>query len=170
MQEDLSAAERARRAIEQERDELLEELNSNSSTKQAVAEERKRWEAQIAALEEELEEERTQTELMQDKVSFHVEIKINVHLCGKSNTVKLLFIECLEYSLGGRVLCTVLCVLFRSDEAISNWNKCKQNLMLRDLLPKLSTTLECNSSAKTKICKENCQIWSLVCVLATRTS
>ncbi|XP_066910591.1 myosin-10-like [Clytia hemisphaerica] len=68
MQEDLSAAERARRTIEQERDELLEELNNNTSAKQAVAEERKRWEAQIAALEEDLEEERTQTELMQDKV------------------------------------------------------------------------------------------------------
>jgi len=68
MQEDLAAAERARRTIEQERDELFEELNSNSSVKAAIAEERKRWEAQIAALEEELEEERTQTELMQDKV------------------------------------------------------------------------------------------------------
>ena len=69
MQEDLAAAERARRAVEQERDELLEELNSNSAVKAAIAEERKRWEAQIAALEEELEEERTQSELMQDKVS-----------------------------------------------------------------------------------------------------
>ena len=69
MQEDLNTAERARRAIEAERDELLEELNNNTSAKTAVAEERKRWEAQIAALEEELEEERTQTELMQDKVS-----------------------------------------------------------------------------------------------------
>ena len=68
MQEDLGAAERARRTIEQERDELLEELNSNSAAKSAVAEERKRWEAQLNALEEELEEERTQTELMQDKV------------------------------------------------------------------------------------------------------
>ena len=68
MQEDLAAAERARRAIEQERDELLEELNSNSAVKAAIAEERKRWEAQIAALEEELEEERTSSELMQDKV------------------------------------------------------------------------------------------------------
>lgn len=70
MQEDLAAAERARRAVEQERDELLEELNSNSAVKAAIAEERKRWEAQIAALEEELEEERTQSELMQDKVKF----------------------------------------------------------------------------------------------------
>lgn len=69
MQEGLAAAERARRTIEQERDELFEELNSNSAVKAAIAEERKRWEAQIAALEEELEEERTQTELMQDKVS-----------------------------------------------------------------------------------------------------
>ena len=68
MQEDLGAAERARRAIEAERDELLEDLNNNSAAKTAVAEERKRHEQQLAALEEELEEERTQTELMQDKV------------------------------------------------------------------------------------------------------
>ena len=68
MQEDLSAAERARRSIETERDELLEELNNNTAAKNAVAEERKRFEAQLAALEEDLEEERTQTELMQEKV------------------------------------------------------------------------------------------------------
>lgn len=72
MQEDLSAAERARRTIEQERDELIEELNNNTSAKQAVADERKKWEAQLAALEEELEDERTQTELNQDKVGIHV--------------------------------------------------------------------------------------------------
>lgn len=78
MQEDLAAAERARRAVEQERDELLEELNSNSAVKAAIAEERKRWEAQIAALEEELEEERTQSELMQDKVLFNVKMLIIV--------------------------------------------------------------------------------------------
>jgi myosin protein heavy chain len=68
MQEDLGAAERARRAIEQERDELLEELNNNTAAKNAVAEERKKFENTVANLEEELEEERTQTELMQDKV------------------------------------------------------------------------------------------------------
>ena len=68
MQEDLSSAERARRAIETERDELLEELNNGASGKQALSEEKKRFEAQLAALEEELEEERTQTELMMEKV------------------------------------------------------------------------------------------------------
>ena len=69
MQEDLGAAERARRAIEQERDELLEELNNNTSAKSAFSEDRKRYELTIGNLEEELEEERTQTELMADKVS-----------------------------------------------------------------------------------------------------
>ena len=54
MQEDLAAAKRARRAIETEHDELLEELNSNSAAKAALVEERKRWEAQIATLEEDL--------------------------------------------------------------------------------------------------------------------
>jgi len=68
MQEDLGAAERARRAIEQERDELLEELNNNTSAKSAFSEDRKRYELTIGNLEEELEEERTQTELMADKV------------------------------------------------------------------------------------------------------
>ena len=68
MQEDLGAAERARRAIEQERDELLEELNNNTTAKTMFAEERKKFETAIANLEEEIEEERTQTELMQDKV------------------------------------------------------------------------------------------------------
>lgn len=68
MQEDLGAAERARRAIEQERDELLEELNNNQNAKSAFSDERKRYELTIANLEEELEEERTQSELMMDKV------------------------------------------------------------------------------------------------------
>ena len=69
MQEDLGAAERARRAIEQERDELLEELNNNQNAKTAFSDERKKHDLIVANLEEELEEERTQTELMQDKVS-----------------------------------------------------------------------------------------------------
>jgi len=68
MQEDLGGAERARRAIETERDELMEELNNNSTVQKAIREERAKFELQIAALEDELEEERTQTELMQDKV------------------------------------------------------------------------------------------------------
>jgi len=68
MQEDLGAAERARRAIEQERDELLEDLNNNQNAKTMFADERKKYESAIANLEDELEEERTQTELMQDKV------------------------------------------------------------------------------------------------------
>ena len=80
MQEDLGAAERARRAIEQERDELLEELNNNTTAKTMFAEERKKFETAIANLEEEIEEERTQTELMQDKVKLvqklnHVKVK-----------------------------------------------------------------------------------------------
>jgi len=82
MQEDLGGAERARRAIEGERDELLEELNNNATNKSALAEERKRFEAQLASLEEELEEERTQTELMMEKVkrgNLQVE-QINVEL------------------------------------------------------------------------------------------
>ncbi|XP_065065923.1 myosin-10-like isoform X1 [Rhopilema esculentum] len=68
MQEDLSSAERARKAIEAERDELLEEINNNSTNRNLMAEEKKRLEAQINQLDEDLEEERTQNELMQEKV------------------------------------------------------------------------------------------------------
>ena len=68
MQKDIAAAERARRSIETERDELLEELNNNTAAKSAVAEERKRYEAQLANLEDELEEERSQTEITLEKV------------------------------------------------------------------------------------------------------
>eukprot|EP00794_Sanderia_malayensis_P008852 gene8852-9800_t len=68
MQEDLSSAERARKAVEAERDELLEEINNNTASKNLMAEEKKRLEATISQLDEDLEEERTQNELMQEKV------------------------------------------------------------------------------------------------------
>uniref|UniRef100_A0AAQ5YCX0 Myosin-9 n=1 Tax=Amphiprion ocellaris TaxID=80972 RepID=A0AAQ5YCX0_AMPOC len=63
MQEELAAAERVKRQAQQERDELQDEINN-----QAVAEERRRLEARIAQLEEELEEEQCNTELTNDRL------------------------------------------------------------------------------------------------------
>ena len=65
--QDLSAAERARKAIEAERDELQEELSSGTSSRSALADDKRRLEGRVTQLEEELEEERTQSEIMADK-------------------------------------------------------------------------------------------------------
>ena len=66
MQEDLSAAERQKRTAETERDELAEELCS-ADTKGALAiSEKRRLDARIAALEKELEEEQTQSEMLME--------------------------------------------------------------------------------------------------------
>ncbi|XP_069684967.1 myosin heavy chain, non-muscle isoform X2 [Periplaneta americana] len=82
MSEDLAGAERARRAAEGERDELQEEINSNSnkgrrlsvimanSPAQAATlllDEKRRLEARIATLEEELEEEQSNSEILMDR-------------------------------------------------------------------------------------------------------
>ncbi|KFO36728.1 Myosin-9 [Fukomys damarensis] len=66
--EELAAAERAKRQAQQERDELADEI-ANSSGKGALAlEEKRRLEARIAQLEEELEEEQGNTELINDRL------------------------------------------------------------------------------------------------------
>ncbi|KAJ6658902.1 hypothetical protein lerEdw1_019538 [Lerista edwardsae] len=66
--QELAAAERAKRQAQQERDELADEI-ANSSGKGALAlEEKRRLEARIAQLEEELEEEQGNTELVNDRL------------------------------------------------------------------------------------------------------
>jgi len=67
VQEDLSAAERARRTAESERDELAEELSTNGSKGALAIDEKRRLEAKIAALEGELEEEQTQVEMLMER-------------------------------------------------------------------------------------------------------
>merc|ERR1719264_445934 len=57
LQEDLSAAERARRTAEAERDDLQEEISSSAGKGSIMSDEKRRLDARIAALEEELEEE-----------------------------------------------------------------------------------------------------------------
>ena len=67
MQEDLAASERARKAVEAERDELAEEVSSGASNKNSLVEEKRRMEGRISQLEEELEEETSNLEIMADK-------------------------------------------------------------------------------------------------------
>ncbi|XP_054614701.1 myosin-9-like isoform X2 [Dunckerocampus dactyliophorus] len=68
MQEEVAAAERAKRQAQQERDELQDEMNNQASKNAQIAEERRRLEARIAQLEEELEEEQCNTELVNDRL------------------------------------------------------------------------------------------------------
>ena len=65
--EDLASSERARRAAETERDELQEEINSNSNKGSLMIDEKRRLEARISTLEEELEEEQSNSELLVDR-------------------------------------------------------------------------------------------------------
>ncbi|XP_021938647.1 myosin heavy chain, non-muscle isoform X2 [Zootermopsis nevadensis] len=82
MSEDLASAERARRVAESERDELQEEISSNSSKGRRISvimanspaqaatlllDEKRRLEARIATLEEELEEEQSNSEILMDR-------------------------------------------------------------------------------------------------------
>ena len=67
MQEDLAAAERARKNVEHERDELMEELTSGTTSRSALSDEKRRLDSRISELEEELEEERAQNEMLMEK-------------------------------------------------------------------------------------------------------
>uniref|UniRef100_A0AAR2L8G8 Myosin, heavy chain 11b, smooth muscle n=1 Tax=Pygocentrus nattereri TaxID=42514 RepID=A0AAR2L8G8_PYGNA len=67
LQEELAAAERARKQAETERDELAEEL-TNSPGKSISSEEKRRLEARIAHLEEELEEEQGNIESLNERL------------------------------------------------------------------------------------------------------
>uniref|UniRef100_A0AAZ3SCS1 Myosin, heavy chain 11b, smooth muscle n=1 Tax=Oncorhynchus tshawytscha TaxID=74940 RepID=A0AAZ3SCS1_ONCTS len=67
LQEDLAAAERARKQAETERDEMSEDLASNSG-KSMMSDEKRRLEAKISQLEEELEEEQANMENLHDRL------------------------------------------------------------------------------------------------------
>ncbi|XP_041362309.1 myosin heavy chain, non-muscle-like isoform X2 [Gigantopelta aegis] len=67
LQEELAAAERARRAAENDRDELAEEITGFANAKLALIEEKRRLESRINELEDELEDENTNAELAADK-------------------------------------------------------------------------------------------------------
>ncbi|KAF3852305.1 hypothetical protein F7725_005660 [Dissostichus mawsoni] len=66
-QEDLATAERLKRQIQNERDELQEEMSSSNTKNSLLADEKRRLEARITQLEEELEEEQLNTEMVNDR-------------------------------------------------------------------------------------------------------
>ncbi|CAN9505992.1 unnamed protein product [Ophioblennius macclurei] len=68
MQEELAAAERMKRQAQLERDELQDEINNQGSRSAQAVEEKRRLEARIAQLEEELEEEQCNVELTNDRL------------------------------------------------------------------------------------------------------
>ncbi|KAM9298984.1 myosin-10-like [Gastrophryne carolinensis] len=67
LQEELAAAERAKRQAQQERDDLADELANGVSGKSALLDEKRALEARIAQLEEELDEEQSNIELLNDR-------------------------------------------------------------------------------------------------------
>uniref|UniRef100_A0A8C5PUY2 Uncharacterized protein n=1 Tax=Leptobrachium leishanense TaxID=445787 RepID=A0A8C5PUY2_9ANUR len=67
LQEDLAAAERAKRQAQQERDDLADELSNGVSGKSSLLDEKRALEARIAQLEEELDEEQNNSELLNDR-------------------------------------------------------------------------------------------------------
>ncbi|XP_040002284.1 myosin-9-like isoform X1 [Xiphias gladius] len=67
-QEDLATAERLKRQVQTERDELQDEINSSISKNSLLADEKRRLEARISQLEEELEEEQLNTEMVNDRL------------------------------------------------------------------------------------------------------
>eukprot|EP00095_Tigriopus_kingsejongensis_P005814 maker-scaffold716_size107355-snap-gene-0.26 protein:Tk05814 transcript:maker-scaffold716_size107355-snap-gene-0.26-mRNA-1 annotation:"myosin heavy non-muscle-like isoform 1" len=67
LQEDLSAAERGRRAAETERDDLQEEINNSASKGLLLSDEKRRLDARISALEEELDEEQGNSEMLMER-------------------------------------------------------------------------------------------------------
>ena len=63
----MAAAERGKRVAQNERDEANEELTSANSAKNSLTDEKKRLEARVTALEDEMEEEAGNTELAVEK-------------------------------------------------------------------------------------------------------
>nr|XP_019939612.1 PREDICTED: myosin-9-like isoform X1 [Paralichthys olivaceus] len=67
-QEEVATAERLKRQVQTERDELQEEVNISNSKNSLLADEKRRLEARISQLEEELEEEQLNTEMINDRL------------------------------------------------------------------------------------------------------
>ncbi|TKS91304.1 Myosin-11 Myosin heavy chain 11 [Collichthys lucidus] len=68
LHEMLAAAERARKQAETERDELSEELTSNSSGRSLASDEKRRLDTKIGLLEEELEKEQANVESLNERL------------------------------------------------------------------------------------------------------
>ncbi|XP_071361290.1 myosin-9-like isoform X2 [Trachinotus anak] len=67
-QEDLATAERLKRQVQTERDELQDEINNSNTKNSLLTDEKRRLEARITQLEEELEEEQLNTEMVNDRL------------------------------------------------------------------------------------------------------
>ncbi|XP_031730435.1 myosin-9-like isoform X1 [Anarrhichthys ocellatus] len=67
-QEELATAERVKRQVQSERDELQEEISSTNAKNLLLADEKRRLETRITQLEEELEEEQLNTEMVNDRM------------------------------------------------------------------------------------------------------
>ncbi|XP_036395372.1 myosin-10 isoform X1 [Megalops cyprinoides] len=83
--EELAVSERLRRQAQQERDEMADEIVNSSTGKSALCEEKRRLEARVTQLEEELEEEQSNAELLaerQRKTVLQVET-LTVQLAGE---------------------------------------------------------------------------------------
>uniref|UniRef100_A0A671RCY3 Myosin-10-like n=1 Tax=Sinocyclocheilus anshuiensis TaxID=1608454 RepID=A0A671RCY3_9TELE len=98
LQEDLASSERARRHAEQERDELADEISNIATNflsnfhffRAALLDEKRRLEARIAQLEEELEEEQSNMELLNDrfrKTTMQVDT-LNTELAGERSAAQ----------------------------------------------------------------------------------
>ncbi|XP_064416942.1 myosin-10 isoform X3 [Latimeria chalumnae] len=67
LQEELAASDRTKRQAQQERDDLADEIANSTSGKSALLDEKRRLEARIAQLEEDLDEEQSNMELLNDR-------------------------------------------------------------------------------------------------------
>ncbi|XP_027872932.1 myosin-9-like [Xiphophorus couchianus] len=67
-QEELATADRLKKQLQTERDELQDEINSSNTKNSLLTDEKRRLEARITQLEEELDEEHLNTEMVNDRV------------------------------------------------------------------------------------------------------
>ncbi|XP_007574064.1 myosin-9-like isoform X2 [Poecilia formosa] len=67
-QEELATADRLKRQLQTERDELQDEINSSNTKNSLLTDEKRRLETRIAQLEEELDEEHLNTEMVNERV------------------------------------------------------------------------------------------------------
>uniref|UniRef100_A0A3Q2Q6P8 Myosin-9 n=1 Tax=Fundulus heteroclitus TaxID=8078 RepID=A0A3Q2Q6P8_FUNHE len=67
-QEELATADRLKKQVQSERDELQEEVSSSNTKNSLLSDEKRRLEARITQLEEELDEEHLNTEMVNDRL------------------------------------------------------------------------------------------------------
>ncbi|XP_028835697.1 myosin-10 isoform X3 [Denticeps clupeoides] len=88
--EELSVSERLKRQAQQERDEMADEMVNSSTDKAALCDEKRRLEARVSQLEEELEEEQSNAELVGERMrksALQVET-LTVQLAGERTLVQ----------------------------------------------------------------------------------